>query len=338
MTKQILTTTILFLSLGTYAAAQNRSPKEALEGLREIGVNVKFGDANGLEAATQPAILQMLQDRAKDRLREAEVPVLRSSDEANMAGKPRLVFTVTANKPSTDAVTIRVESRLYERVRLWRDRAKEIELATWVQSGIGVGSTLSHEMLFQVFDGQLNEFIRDYREGNPNPARVTNAGPTLDTAAQLSADGNFLQGLNGVDLFVWSGPTRFLDPPLEALVKTLQGEAEKKFKQAGIPLLKYAQETEAAGRPLLYVSIKLNQPNSHAPAIAIESEFWQRVRPVRDPKKDTYAVTWESQTANGGPINDEAVLQLVNSQLDEFIKAYKAANPKQSSAANVKAQ
>jgi hypothetical protein len=48
-----------FLSLFTYATAQNRSAKEALEGLREMDV-VKYGNADGLEPAMQPTIQQML--------------------------------------------------------------------------------------------------------------------------------------------------------------------------------------------------------------------------------------------------------------------------------------
>ena len=60
----------------------------------------------------------------------------------------------------------------------------------------------------------------------------------------------------------------------------------------------------------------------------MESKFWQRVRSVRDPQKDVYGVTWESKASDNGPISDEAVLQVMNSQLDEFIKAFIAANPK----------
>jgi hypothetical protein len=117
-------------------------------------------------------------------------------------------------------------------------------------------------------------------------------------------------------------------------LNTLQNEAEKKCKEAGIPMLKYLRETEGAGRPLLYISIKMTRPNSQSPAIAIESEFWQRVHPVRDPQLDIYAVTWESQANESGPITDEAVLQVVHRQLDEFIKAYKEANSKLTVVAN----
>src|SRR5512133_3476111 len=115
MTKRILTTTILLLSLFTYATAQNRSASEALAGLRQIGLIVKFDNAEGLEPAMRPTVLQMLQDRANGRFMEAGVPLLQSTNEVDMIGRPRLVFTVTANKPTDTAPTIRVQSSLFER-------------------------------------------------------------------------------------------------------------------------------------------------------------------------------------------------------------------------------
>ena len=100
------------------------------------------------------------------------------------------------------------------------------------------------------------------------------------------------------------------------------------FKQAGIPLHRYTNESEPAGRPLFNIFITLSWANSWRSPIEIESKFWQRVLPVRDPRKDVYAVTWESRASDGGPITDDAVLHVMKSQLDEFIKAFLAANPK----------
>jgi hypothetical protein len=100
------------------------------------------------------------------------------------------------------------------------------------------------------------------------------------------------------------------EAPLDALLKILQSEAEKKFKEAGIPLLKYVTESETAGRPLLYVSIRMSRPDPRSsPLIAVESKFWQYVRPVRDLKKNIYAVTWESEIRESRPITDDAVFQ-----------------------------
>ena len=325
MTKLIIATSILLLSLSTHISAQNRSAEETLAGLQAIGLVVKYGNVDGLDIAAQPSTLQILQDRARNQLNQAEVPLLESTDEADMRGKPRLVFTVTVNKKTDTAPAIHIESSIYEKVRLWRDETKELELATWVLDGIG-GPTATHQMLLDVLDAQIKAFVKDYRAANPNRPPVESGSATQ--ATQLRDNPNTLEGLNGAKLFVAFRPDVFAHPRTPELLKMLRSEAEKKLKQAGISLHQYSNESEPAGRPLLYVLITLSRPNSGRSAIEIESRFWQRVRPVRDPQKDVYAVTWESSASDGGPTTDDAVLQAMNTQLDEFIKAFIAANPR----------
>ena len=331
MTKHIIAASILLLSLFTHISAQNRGDDKTLEGLQNIGLVVQYGNADGLDTAEQPATLQMLQDRARKMLKEAEVPLVESTDEADMKGRPRLVFTVTLNKKTDTAPAVHVESSMYERVRLWRDEKKETDLATWVMDGVG-GPTVTQQMLLDVFDGQVKGFVKAYRAVNPNHPPVESG--SADQAAQLRDNPNTLEGLTGAQLFVSSRSGAFDHPRTPALLKMLQSEAEKKFKQAGIPLHQYTNESEPAGRPLFYIFITLSGTNSWRSPIEIESKFWQRVRPVRDPRKDVYAVTWESRASDGGPINDDAVLQVMNSQLDEFIKAFIAANPRLASRPN----
>ena len=120
-------------------------------------------------------------------------------------------------------------------------------------------------------------------------------------------------------------------PPLSE--KLLQEAVETKLKAAGIKITRSTTQAERSGNALLYVWVKLSAPNAQtwAPPISVESTFSQRVLLVRDPEKRTDAVTWQSQdsgpfakTDNGLPvITDEAVLEVVNRQLDEFIKAFK---------------
>jgi hypothetical protein len=76
------------------------------------------------------------------------------------------------------------------------------------------------------------------------------------------------------------------------------------------------------------MSITVGHPSFQGPAIDIGGKLWQDVRLIRDARKETYVVTWESQINNDGPITDEAVLQVLSAQIDEFIEAYRAANPK----------
>ena len=321
----MIAASILLLSLFSHTSAQNRGDDKTLEGLQNLGLVLKYGNADGLDTEEQPATLQMLHDRARKLLKEAEIPLLESTDEAGMKGRPRLVFTVTVNKKTETAPAVYVESSLYERVRLWRDEKKEIDLATWVMGGVG-GPTVRPQLLLDVFDEQVKGFVKAYRAANSNRPPVESG--SADQAAQLRDDPNTLEGLPGVRLFVSSRSGAFDHPRTPALIKMLQSEAEKKFKQAGISLLQYTNESESVGRPLFYVFITLSGANSMRAAIEIESKFWQRVRPVRDPRKDLDAVTWESKASDNGPNTDDAVLQVMNSQLDEFIMAFIAANPK----------
>jgi hypothetical protein len=124
MTKSILTIIVLLLTLSTHTVGQNRSARETLEGLRNIGVVVQYGRIDGLKEAT-PIVLQRLQSRAEDTLSDAGVPVLKRTNEADLVNRPRLALTITENNPKGIWSVIRVESRLYERVRLVRDASKE---------------------------------------------------------------------------------------------------------------------------------------------------------------------------------------------------------------------
>ena len=329
MTKQILTATILLLSLFSYIAAQSRTdgfkdanPRQTLENLGQIGLTVKYGQVDGLETAMQPAVLQKLRDRALNRLSQGKVPLLQATDEAAVVARPRLVFTVTLRKPTDPPPALGIDSKLFQRVRLWRDPAQEVELPTWSMSV--VGPKVDSEMLLALFDKQLDAFVREYRAANPNPPLVE----SLATEPQLKDTVSALQGLTGIDLMVSLRFIQFAEPRFQALADPLQREAENKLKQAGIPLLRYAPETARAGYPLLNVVVTLDQNGaSYAPGIDVSSQFWQRVQPIREKQKYTYLPTWESHANDGPAITEETLRKIVNSQLDQFIEAYRRANP-----------
>jgi hypothetical protein len=330
MTKQILTASIFILSLFSYAAAQSRTAgfndsNPALEGLGQIGLSVKYGQVDGLEATMQPTILQKLRDRAVNRLRQGEVPLLQATDEAEMVGRPHLVFTVTLKKLGDPPPALLIESKLFQRVRLWRDPSQEMELPTWTMNSLGPNVEL--EMLFALFDKPLDAFVREYREANPKPLSVESRA--TNPPAQLKEKASALQGLTGIDFTVELGFIQFVNPRFQALSVPLQREAENKLRQAGIPLLRTADETVRAGYPLLSVVVNLDENGvSYEPAINVRSQFWQRVHPIRELRKYTYLPTWESRASGGPTLTEEALRKIVNSQLDEFIEAYKTANPK----------
>jgi len=179
-------------------------------------------------------------------------------------------------------------------------------------------------MLLALFDKQLDAFVREYRAANPNPPLVE----SLATEPQLKDTVSALQGLTGIDLMVSLRFIQFADPRFQALADPLQREAENKLKQAGIPLLRYAPETARAGYPLLNVVVTLDQNGaSYGPGIDVSSQFWQRVQPIREKQKYTYLPTWESHANDGPAITEETLRKIVNSQLDQFIEAYRRANP-----------
>ena len=329
---KILALTVCFFGL-TGQLSAGRTDDKSLEGLREFELVVKFGEVNGQAAAWQSTALQRLTDRAKQQLEEAGIRIL-STDESSKAGRAKLVFTVNLNRVDKTAAPVNVEARVLQRVRLWRDSTKELEVSTWTMNGVG-GPQVTEQMMFDVFEGQIENFLKYYKPANP----ATSEAPTEKipvTSAQLSNTEHGFEGLNGTGLFLSIRRDVYSDARQALLEKFLQEAAETRLKEAGIKLARYTNEAEQAGHALLYIWVKLSKPNVHAwaPPIGVESTFSQRVRLVRDPKKETDAVMWESRdqgefvkNSSGDPgITDDAVLEVVNKQVDEFIKAFKGAN------------
>jgi hypothetical protein len=331
---KILSITVLLLSLTVQLAGQTAEKAQTMEGLRDFAVVVKYGHVDGQQEDWQPILLPRLEDRARESLWEAGIPISQSRDEAGNTTRPRLVFTIDLRR-TTVGDPVRVEAQIFQRVRLWRDSAKELELATWTMDGVG-GPMVTEKMVWDVFNGQLDVFLKTYREVNTTSSQVSTQA-VAEKSAQSNGIPNTFEGLNGTGVFVSVRRDIMFDgrPPVSQ--KLLQEAAETKLKEAGIKVIRYADEAEQAGHANLYVWVKLSPPNvqTWAPPIGIESTFSQWVRLVRDPKKHSEAVTWKSQdsgpfakTDNGTlVITDQAVLEVVNRQLDEFIKAFKAASP-----------
>ena len=81
--------------------------------------------------------------------------------------------------------------------------------------------------------------------------------------------------MNGTSVFVAARDDRFFDVQPAGLQKIVQEAAETRLKEAGIKVLRYADEAEQAGHALLYVRIKLSPPNVQTwhPPIGVESTF-----------------------------------------------------------------
>ena len=145
-----------------------------------------------------------------------------------------------------------------------------------------------------------------------------------------SKDPESLRGLKGVRVTIWFGRAEAMDAEQRPVVlKMLQDDAEAKFKRAGIPLLKFAQEVEnAPGSPHFYVLITLDKPNGHVFPVVTESRLFQKARLSHDPSVELSVSTWESHGVGVYDIKDLSMLRRqVGQEVDEFIKAYLIANP-----------
>ena len=339
---KVIASTVLLLSLTAQLSGQTRDHDQTLEGLRDIVLAVKYGRVEGPQEDWQTNLLPRLEDRLRQGLQEAGVPISESTDEAGSTSRPRLVFTVTLHRNTDTAPAVHVGAQIIQRVRLWRDSVKELELATWAMSGIG-GPMVTEKMVLDVFDGQVAQFLKTYREVNPTSSQISTE-EVADTSAKVSSPPNAFEGLNSTGVYVSTPRDMLFDGQPPVSQKLLQEAAENKLKAAGIKIVRYTNEAEEAGHASLALWVKLSPPNvqTWAPPIEVESTFSQRVNLVRDPKKHTDAVTWKSQdsgpfakTDNGSfVITDQAVLEVVNRQLDEFIKAFKAARPPRQKAQN----
>ena len=168
---RILAITVLLLSLTSHLAAQTSDNAQTLESLRDIELVVKYGHVDGEEEEWQSNLLQRLEDRARQRLWEAGIPLFQSTDEGGKTSRPRLVFTVLLRRKTEGVPPVQVYAQIFQRVRLWRDSAKELELATWTMHGVG-GPMVTQKMVFDVFDGEVAEFLKSYRAANPTSSQV----------------------------------------------------------------------------------------------------------------------------------------------------------------------
>ena len=347
MTKHILTTSILLLTTFTYTAAQYRTdgfkdfkPNQTLEGLRDIELIVQYGQADGLQSEKQAIVLEALQARTVELLKQGQVPFLQSKDQAKLVGRPRLVLTVTVRKVSDPPPGVRIECNLFQRVRLWRDMSQELELVTWHAGA--KGPQVEVKGLSTLLDRVVNSFVSNYRAANQNPLQADNR--TTDSS-QVEGKGNALHGLRGIDFAVSPGFIVYIGNDgnisddnrerLKAVSKAFEDEAVERLKKAGIPVLRYAKDTAPLGYPLLDMVVRFSAPSYYDPAIDVKSSLWQRVRRVSDLQRHTYIRTWELHSEDGPTISEDTLVRMLNNQLDEFIKAYKAANTNVSTTSKV---
>lgn len=138
-----------------------------------------------------------------------------------------------------------------------------------------------------------------------------------------------LRGLNGLRLVVMFARADAIEKAeRQAILKLVEADATAKFQKAGIPLLRFANEVENAGSPLLIVSITADKPNGFVYPLVTNVRLLQRVRLARDPSIEADLATWEQSGIGGPKLTVGMIRSQLATQIDQFIRDYSAANSK----------
>ncbi|HEY6804024.1 MAG TPA: hypothetical protein VI306_10630 [Pyrinomonadaceae bacterium] len=150
------------------------------------------------------------------------------------------------------------------------------------------------------------------------------------TVASAQYNTENLRGLQGVRLVVMFGRAEGLpEDQRPELLKALTAEATAKLQNAGIPLFKWAHESQAAGFPDLEIRVTLDKPNGFVHPLVTEVKLMQRVKLVRDLTIETDAITWRLEGVGGPTLDLPMIHRQVAGELDHFISDYLSVNPKQ---------
>jgi hypothetical protein len=145
--------------------------------------------------------------------------------------------------------------------------------------------------------------------------------------AGRSGQENSLRGLKGVRLVVMFARAEAIDEAERpAILKLVEADATAKFQKAGIPLLRYANEVEDAGSPLLLVYITCDKPNGFVYPLVTNITLRQRVRLTRDPSIEADLETWQQYGVGAPKMTVEMIRSQVATEIDQFINDYKTVN------------
>ena len=150
-------------------------------------------------------------------------------------------------------------------------------------------------------------------------------------SAQFAPSTENLRGLKGVRLIVMFHCADGLEEAQRPeVLKMLEADLTAKLQEAGIPLLRNADELQKAGGPRLIVLLTLEKLNGFVHPVVIEVKLLQTVRLVRDPSIEYEAVTWSLGGVGGPELRIDMLRRLAAGTIDRFIQDYFSENPKQS--------
>lgn len=174
MSRKSLYLLVLFFlpSLGYGQTSVQSNYPESLRGLNGVRVVVLFGRAEALDESKRPALLQILQSDAEEKLTKAGIRLLKKPGEVQSTpGSPELYVMVTLDKPNGHVFPVVTETRLLQKARLAQRPEVELSLATWVTKSIGDYQLSDlYNMRLQV-GNEIQQFIKDYLAANSTASR-----------------------------------------------------------------------------------------------------------------------------------------------------------------------
>ena len=150
---------------------------------------------------------------------------------------------------------------------------------------------------------------------------------SISSAGQYTLQQESLRDLKGVYISVES-----LAPEIQkdGLTKDRIGkDVELMLRKDGINILSKKEWFDTEGSPCLYVNAHvLKLPATREYIYSVNISFKQTVYPARKPVEITGAATWTTGGIIGITPDLDKIRASVKTQIEEFIKAYLAVNPK----------
>ncbi|MCI0547270.1 MAG: hypothetical protein L0027_08295 [Candidatus Rokubacteria bacterium] len=149
--------------------------------------------------------------------------------------------------------------------------------------------------------------------------------PALDTPNERIT----LVGLTGVHVVVYDVGT---DGERERLTRSsLQAELEKRLRLAGLRPLGATEALRSVGRPTLELRFNLAR-SRHAQQLyvyTVDLALRQQIQLARARTIESFAITWSEPPDVGTvePSQFSVVLDAVRAKVEQFIAAWRAANP-----------
>jgi hypothetical protein len=156
-------------------------------------------------------------------------------------------------------------------------------------------------------------------------AGLASPAPALDTPNERIT----LAGLTGVHVVVYDMGTEGERGRLTR--SSIQAELEKRLRVAGLRPLGATEALRSVGRPTLELRFNLARSRQahHVYVYTVDLALRQQIQLARARTIESFAITWSEPPEVGTvePAQLSAVLDAVRAKVEQFIAAWRAANP-----------